>query len=210
VGGLALPYDLEIFFSAMARWHAAWFPAPLVGVALAVAALVLTWRPLAGRRTRDRLIGLILASFALWVGAVHQLRLMATFDFMAPLYGGVWLVQAAATVALVVARPRLHFRATGAGLGLAALALVGYPLAVVAMGYGWPAAPLVGTAPDPTAVFTAALVATARGRARFALLVVPLAWAGVAALSAVLLGFALDGVVAAAILAAIALAFARR
>lgn len=210
MGGLALPYDVEIVFAAMARWHVAWLPAPLVGVAFAVVALVLTWRPLVGRRARDRLIGLILAAFALWVGAVHQLRLMATFDFMAPLYGGVWLVQAAATVALVVARPRLRFRATGAGLGLAALALVGYPLAVVAMRYGWPAAPLVGTAPDPTAVFTAALVATARGRARFALLVVPLAWAGVAALSAVLLGFALDGAVAAAILAAIALAFARR
>ncbi len=210
MGGLALPYDVEIVFAAMARWHAAWFPVPLVGVALAVAALVLVRRPLAGRRASDRLIGLILAAFALWVGAVHQLQLMATFDFMAPIYGGVWLVQAAVTVALVVARPRVRFRADGAGLALAALALVGYPLAVVAMGYGWPAAPLVGTAPDPTAVFTAALVATARGRARFALLAVPLAWAAVAALSAVLLGFALDGVVAVAILTAIALAFRRR
>ena len=209
MGGLALPYDVEVFFAAMARWHAAWFPAPLVGAGLALVALVLVWRPLGSRRASDRLIGLILAAFALWVGAVHQLQLMATFDFMAPIYGGAWLVQAAVTVALVAFRPRVHFKATGAGLGLAVLALLGYPLAVVAMGYGWASVPLVGTAPDPTAVFTAALVATASGRARSALLVVPLAWAGVAALSAVLLRFALDGVVAAAILAAIALAFRR-
>jgi len=208
VAGLALPYDVDVFFAAMARYNATWWPAPPAGALLGLVALVLVWRPPAGReRLAARLIGVVLAGFALWVGAVHQLGMMARLNFMAPVYGWAWIAHAALVgLAVSVAGHvgfRRHDRRDLLGLALALAAVVVYPLAVVAAGQDWRAAPLVGTAPDPTALFTAGLALTARGRARFALMVLPLAWAGVAALSGRLLAFPLDDAVAATLLVAV-------
>jgi hypothetical protein len=215
VAGLALPYDVAAFFAAMARYHAAWFPLPLVGLVLAVAALVLVVRPPAGRaRLAARLIGLVLAAFALWVGAAHQLSLMATFNFMAPIYGWAWIAHGVVVAAVVGGFGGVRFawrdRRDALGVAIALAGLVGYPLAVIALGHDARAAPLVGTAPDPTAVFTAGLALTARGRAAFALWPLPVAWAGVAALAAHLLAFPLGYAVAAAVVVALAGALARR
>jgi hypothetical protein len=212
---LALPYDVAVFVAAMARHNAAWFPVPLIGVALAAAALALVVRPPAGReRLAGRLIGLVLAGFALWVGAIHQLGLMASFNFLAPLYGWAWIAHGVAVAAVIGGVGRVRFawrdRWDAFGLVLAVAGLVGYPLAVVALGHELRAAPLVGTAPDPTAVFTAGLALTARGRAAVVLFPLLVAWAGVAALSAHLLRFPLDYAVAAAVALALAGALARR
>jgi len=208
VTGLALPYDVDVFFVAMARYNASWWPAPLVGALLALVAVALVLRPPAGReRLAAGLIGVVLAGFALQVGAVHQLEMMARLNFMATVYGWAWIAHAA-LVALAVSvwggiRFRRRDRRDALGLAIALAAVVAYPLAVVAAGQDWRAVPLVGTAPDPTALFTAGFALTARGRARFALMVLPLAWAGVAALSAHLLVFALDYAVAAALVVAV-------
>ena len=215
MAGLALPYDVAVWFAAMARYNADWFPVPLAGVALALAVLGLVVRPPAGReRLAARLIGLVLAAFALWVGAIHQLRLMATFDFMAPVYGWAWIAHGVAVAVLVAGVGRVRFalrdRRDGLGVALALLAVVGAPLAVTALGHDGRAAPLVGTAPDPTALFTAGLALTARGPGRRALMVLPAAWAGVAALSAHLLAFTLDWAVATALALAVVAALTRR
>lgn len=215
MAGLALPYDVAAFFAAMARYHAAWWPIPLVAVLLAVGALALVLRPPRGRnRLAARLIGLVLAAVALWVGAVHQLTLMATFNFMAPIYGWAWIAHAGVVAVVVGGLGQVRFgrrdRWDGLGLALALAGLVGYPAAVIALGYDWRAAPLVGTAPGPTAIFTAGLALTARGRAALVLWPLPVAWAGVAALAAHLLAFPLDYAVAGAVLAALTGALVRR
>ncbi len=215
MAGLALPYDVAAFFAAMARYNAAWFPVPLLGVLLAVGALALVLRPPAGReRFAARMIGLVLAAFALWVGVAHQLGLMATFNFMAPIYGWAWIVHGLLVALVVAGLGRVRFarrdRWDALGLVLALAGLVGYPLAVVALGHDPRAVPLVGTAPAPTAVFTAGLALTARGRAALVLWPLPVAWAGVAALSAHLLAFPLDYAVAGAVVVALTGALARR
>jgi len=215
VAGLALPYDVAAYFAAMARYHAAWWPVPLVGVVLAVGALALVLRPPPAReRLAGRLIGLVLAAFALWVGAVHQLALMATFDFMAPIYGWAWIAHGLVVAVVVAGLGRVRFarrdRVDALGLLLALAGLAGYPLAVVALGHAPGAAPLVGTAPAPTAIFTAGLALAARGRAALVLWPLPVAWAGVAALAAHLLAFPLDYAVAGAVAVAVAGALARR
>lgn len=209
MAGLALPYDVDVFFAAMARSNAGWWPAPLVGALAALVAVALVLRPPPGReRLAARLIGLVLAGFALWVGAVHQLGLMATFDFMAPVYGWAWIAHALAVAAAVTVAGGVRFRRRDRrdtlGLALALVAIVAYPVAVVALGQDWRAVPLVGTAPDSTALFTAGLALTARGPGRLALVVLPLAWAAVAALSAHLLAFPLDYAVALLLVAAVA------
>jgi hypothetical protein len=64
-----------------------------------------------------------------------------------------------------------------------AIVLVGYPLLALVQGRPWPQAEVFGLMPDPTALATAALLLASRGLARWALLVVPLAWCVVAAVT---------------------------
>ena len=203
-----LPYDTVALFALMARYNATWWPVVLVLLGLGGAALALAWR-----RRGHRLIAVVLAAGWLWVGAVYHLQHMATLNFMAPLYGVVWLVQGAALSALAVTdgwragtAPALCRRA---GLALALIALFGFPLAARWSGAPWAAVPLVGTAPDPTAVFTIAILLTGTGRALPLIWLVPVAWAVVAGLSAHLLRFWPDLLVPLAALGAV-LALARR
>ena len=206
---MLLPYTVEIFFSTMARYNAALFPAALVGLLLALGVLGLVVRPVAGAAVRDRLVGAVLAAGWVWVGWQHQLELMATLNFLAPVYGVAWIVQGALFALLCAGFARVRFGFAGgaagwAGLALALFGLAGYPLLVGLLGFGWRGLPLAGTAPDPTAIFTAGLLLLAQGRWRYPLLLVPLGWAGVAAVSAYLLEFPLDYTVTAAVLIALA------
>lgn len=61
-------------------------------------------------------------------------------------------------------------------LGLYVLVLLGYPLLGAGLGRPWQGAELVGIAPDPSAVATLAILAMTRGRWRWLLMVIPIAW----------------------------------
>ena len=213
---MEMPYTVEVFFAAMAEYNRAWFPLPIFALLLAFAAFALAVRPLPGRPALSgRLVGAILAASWLWVGWAHQLQHMAGLNFMAPVYGWVWIIQGV-LIALTCAAPgRVRFRFVGdlrgwTGLALALFGLLGYPLAVLALGHGWRGVPLVGMAPDPTAIFTAGVLAAARERPPLHLFVVPVGWAGVAAFSAYLLGFPLDYAVAVAVVIGTAMAVGAR
>ena len=216
MAGFELPYTAEVYFAAMAEYHVALFPAVVVAALLPVVALALALRPPTGREGLSaRIVGALLAAVWVWVGAVHQLQVMAGLNFMAPVYGIAWIVQGALIVVTCTLLGRVRFRVAGdvrgwIGLALALIGLVAYPLAALALGADWRGLPLAGTAPDPTAVFTAGLLLTARERPPLHLFVLPLGWAGVAAVSAYLIDFPLDYVVPAAVLAAAALAIRAR
>lgn len=205
-----LPYSIDVYFAAMAQYNADWLPAVAAGPLLAAAVLGLILRPWPGRTVAsDRLIATLLGAAWIWVGAVHQIGLMASLNFMAPVYGAAWIAEGALIVLLGGAAGRLRFRFSGRGggwLGLvvALVGLVGYPLAVLAAGVDGHGLPLVGTAPHPTALFTAGLLVMARGGLPILLFAIPLGWAGVAGLSAYLLRFPVDYGVAAAIVGAAA------
>ena len=209
---MLLPYTVEVFFASMAQYNGSWFPVALLAEVLALVAFGLVLRPLPGRAGPSaRLVGALLATAWVWVGVAHQLQHMATLNFLAPVYGVVWIVQGGLIALICTFLGRMRFGFEGGlrnwiGLGLAVFGLLGYPLAVLLLGYGWGALPLVGTAPGPTAIFTAGLLLTARERPPLYLLLLPLGWAGVAAVSAYLLKFPLDYTVSAAVVAAAALA----
>ena len=213
---MMLPYTTEVYFASMAGYNDAWLPVVLIAVLLAGAALGCAVRPPNGRATVcGRFVGGFLAAAAIWIGALHQLRLMASLDFLAPVYGGAWILQAVLIAAVVVVRGGVTFRLSGdargrSGLALAVLGLIGYPLVVLALGHEWRAVPVVGMAPDPTAIFMAGLLLAARPWPPLLLFVVPVAWAGVAAVSGYLLRFPLDYVVALAVAAAVVPAVAVR
>jgi len=204
---MTLPYSLEVLFALLAQYNRTFWPAPPLAVLLALGVLALTLRPVRGG---ERAVGGVLALFWIWVGAAYQLGTMMAVDFAAPLYGALWIAQGLLLAWTGVLRGRLAFRFEGggaawAGLGLALFALVGYPLIVGLMGHGWQAVPLVGLAPDPTAIFTMGLLLLTAGRVPPVLIVLPLLWTGVAAMTGWLLGFWLLFAVPLAVLGAIAL-----
>lgn len=209
---MELPYTVEVYFASVAEYNRAWLPVLMLALLLSVTAFLLAVRPLPGRpKASARLVGAILAAAWLWVGWAHQLQHMAGLNFMAPVYGWAWIAQGALIALTCTILGRVRFRFGGdlrgwTGLALALLGLFGYPLSVLALGHGWRSVPLVGMASDPTAIFTAGLLVTARERPPLHLFVLPVGWAGIAAASAYLLAFPLDYAVAAAVLLATALA----
>ena len=219
---MMLPYTTDVFFAAMARYNAdhAGLVALLAGLTMAVFALAVF-----GTRKawQDRAVGAVLAAGALTSGWAHQSGLMADLNFMASVYGPLWIVQGGLLAGTLALRPRLSFAGadTGSsaggrtrlgGLAIAAVGLIGHPLALLAHGIDAASLPLAGSAPDATAILIAGLLAAAHGPRwlRLGLLLLPLAWGGVAATSAYLLGFAPDALVPLAVLAAAALTVADR
>ena len=210
---LSLPYSSEVYFALMADYNARWLPAVAAGAALSLAAALVALSGAGGRSGVRAVFGLLGAGWA-WTGAMHQLDHMAALDFLAPVYGWAFLVQAALLLGLSAVPGSLRFgRPRGVagwtGAGLAAAALL-YPVAVAAQGYAWREAPLAGTASDPTALLTCGILLLARPGPPLWLLPVPLAWAGVAGVGGYLLSSPLDGAVAAGIALACMLAVAAR
>ncbi|MBK1669387.1 hypothetical protein CKO28_15215 [Rhodovibrio sodomensis] len=209
---MMLPYTIEVFFAAMGRYNAQYAVLVALLAALSLSAFVLAVRGTRGA-WQDRAVGSVLAAGALMSGWAHQWGLMAGLNFMAGVYAPVWIAQAIVLAGTLALRPQISFFAgprgaarTG-GLILAGLGVLGHPLALLALGTAPASLPLAGSAPDPTAILTAGLLAAARGPRwlRLVLLLVPLAWGGVAATSAYLLAFPLDYAVGAAALMALAL-----
>ncbi|WP_193367439.1 DUF6064 family protein [Pelagibius marinus] len=179
------PYDAEVLALTYAQYNAAVWPGQPVALLLALAALGLAAWP---RRGGARIIGAILVGFWLWCGLVFFLRHMAPLDFMASVYGWVFIAQAALLAwALVWRGAAFRFRpeaASGAALALAAAALFGLPALSVFGAAGWGGAHIVGLTPGPTVLFTLALLLLAEGRGRWLLMVVPLAWCALAGATA--------------------------
>jgi hypothetical protein len=212
---MLLPYTAEVYFSAMARYNAAWFPAVLLGwLAMAGAAALAARPPHGSSRLAGRIAAALLAGVWIWTGWAHQLQLMAPLNFMAPIYGWAWIAQGAllALVGTLAGRLPLAWRGDATsrvGLILVLAGLVLHPLAVLALGHPCRGLPLAGTAPDATAIVTAGLLLLTAPGPALACLVVPLGWGGVAGLSAWLLGFPLDAAVPGAVLLVIALTIGR-
>ncbi len=195
-----------------ARSNPAVWPLPLVASALGVVALAaILRRP--GRAT-DRLVALGLAAAWAGLGIVFFGRHAAQDDpLLAAAYGALFLVQAGLFVRAGALGDRLSFTArnglTGwVGWAALAYALVVYPLVGVALGHGYPEAPLFGAAPCPTTIATFGLLMLVRPPLPRHLLVVPTTWAVLAPLAAVGHGYPEDlGLVVAAVAA---LALTRR
>jgi hypothetical protein len=172
-----LPYTAGVYFALLERFNAALWPLPLAAVLLALAALTLTLYRVRGG---DRLIGALLA--AGWAaGAVFHLRYFATLHFLAPVYGGLFVLQAVLLAWQGPLRNRLAFRfrptpAGRAGLALALAALAAYPLLDGLGRADWLGLRLAGLAPSPTVLFTLGLLLLAAPVPR-SLLVIPVLWA---------------------------------
>jgi Family of unknown function (DUF6064) len=161
-------------------YNRAVWPVQVVAYALALALVWLAMRP---RYGGDRLAGHKLAGAALaaawgWTGTVFHLKYFAAVNFLAPVYGALFIVQAFLLAWTAAIRGRIASRAQSdpfgwAGLGLVVYAIIGYPLIAEVAGDGLQSAPVVGLAPGPTAVFTLGVLLLVEGRTPLHLTVVP-------------------------------------
>jgi Family of unknown function (DUF6064) len=202
-----LPFTAEILFSSFEQSNRALWPLPIVAPALALAILALALRPVRGG---GRGIGALLALAWLWIGLGYFILHFAAFDFAAPIYGAVFVLQALLLGWSAVVRNRLAFRFTGdlfgwCGLALALAAALAWPLADGLFGHGWRSVRVVGLAPGPTAAFTLGMLLLCAGPTPLHLAVVPLLWTLIAGATAWILSIPQDLALPAAGIAAFVL-----
>lgn len=181
-----LPFTADVLFSNFAQYNRALWPLPILAWVLALAAILLTLRPV---WSGDRVITGLLAAGWLWTGYGYHYLQFATINFAAPVYAVFFVLQGLLIAWSGGAKRGLAFRfrpdpAGWTGLGLALAAAVAWPLAAPLAGYGWESARLVGLAPGPTAVFTLGLLLLTDGPTPLRLLAVPLLWTIVAGATA--------------------------
>ncbi len=213
-----LPYDSDVLFATFAQDNRAVFPAQLIAIALALGIVALAIWPRAwaarfvgaalglrfvGIALAARFVGVALATTWAWVGAAWHLTQFAPINFAAPLYGGLFIAEAAlfAWTGGVRGRLSLRFQADArgwVGLGLAAYGLIAYPVIFLALGDGCQGTPLVGLAPVPTTLFTLGVLLLVEGRTPWHLLAIPLAWSLIDGATAYVLGTLEDLVLPAA------------
>jgi pimeloyl-ACP methyl ester carboxylesterase len=185
--------ELRNLFS---EYNPAVWPGHLVAYGLGLLALgMILRRP--GRRT-DRVVVSVLAAAWLWLGVVFLGRHAAELDpTVSAVYGALLVYQAFLLVRAGLFGDRLRFTARNglagrAGWAALAYALVVYPLIGVALGHGYPEAPLLGMAPCPTTIATFGLLLLVRPPLPRHLLTIPLIWAVLAPLAAVGHGYPED------------------
>jgi hypothetical protein len=178
-----LPYTADILFSVHDRFLTEWgWLSALIGLAaLAGAGLAQI-----GRDPGGRVLGAAIAAGWAWVGAGFFLGPMAALDFSAPIYGGVFLAQAAV---LLWAGPvcgqlglKLDRRPRAlAGAALLAVAVIVLPLTDGLVRAEWFGLRPVFAAPGTTALATLALLLTVRRTPPLVPALLPFLWCMAAA-----------------------------
>lgn len=185
-----LPFTAEVFFSVFEQYNRAIWPAQVIAYGLGLIALVATFRPAPGS---DRLIGAVLATGWVWMGVVYHFGHFATINFIAPLFGVLFVIQGLLFAWTVTLRGKVAFRFGAgvlgwAGLGLAIFAMLIYPIIGWFAGHGWPRTPMFGVAPCPTTIYTMGMLLLTAGRTPLHLVVIPVLWSLIGGSAAWLLG----------------------
>jgi hypothetical protein len=184
-----LPFTREQFFEVFGRYNEGVLPMQLVLFLLGVSAFLAL---VARRSASDRVISAILAALWVWAGVVYHFLYFSAVNPAAWLFGGVFLLGAAALAWSGVWHRRLAFDGESrarriAGHVLIAYALVGYPLASLIAGRAYPALPTFGV-PCAMTIFTIGMLAFVSGPFPRYVLAVPIAWAFVGGQAALMLG----------------------
>lgn len=163
--------------------HALW-PAHLLAGALTLWLIVASHH---ANATRSRIISLLLAAVWAVIAWFFFVLHYATIHLAAPWFALGFALQAL-LLAVAGLMGQLHYawRAKGwghAGLGLLLIASVLMPLTALWSGREWRSIELFALTPDPTALGTVGLLLMTRGKSRWLLLPLPLAWCAITLLT---------------------------
>ncbi len=152
------------------------WPAQIVGLAMGLGIIMLARRE---DQRSGRAIAAILAAALLWVSVAFEWRQFATINWFARYVAVGLAVEAALLIWIGVSGGRIVLAGAGrgrrtAGYGLIVLAVLGYPLLDLALGRGLSGVGVFGSMRDPTVVATLGVLLLANGRARWALLPIPI------------------------------------
>src|SRR5215471_5624483 len=165
------------FFGMFAQANTAVWPAHLVWYAAAIAAMLLAVRPVRGS---SRLIAGFLAAYFVWLAIVFFRIYYTPLNDHSPAYAVMFGLGGALFLFAGVIRDELEFQAKWDAFGLIGgvfmLYALAYPVIDALTGHVFPAAPVFGVAPCPSAIFTVGLLLWTRPGMPLYVLVVPLIW----------------------------------
>jgi hypothetical protein len=168
---------VQQFFAMFAQANTAVWPMQVVWYALAIAAMALAIRPFRGS---SRLIAGFLAAYYLWLGIIFFGIYYRPLDDNSPAFAVMFALGGALFLLAGVIRQDLEFQPRwdllGAVGGIFMLYALAYPVIDALTGHHFPAAPVFGVAPCPSAIFTAGLLLWTRPQMPMYVLVVPLIW----------------------------------
>jgi hypothetical protein len=190
---MQLPFTTEQFFDALRAYNTTVWPAQVLLLALALAAMFLLFIP---RNWSSAVISCILAAFWAWMGLVYHLVFFAPINRLAYAFAAASVTGSVVFLWQGVVRRRLKFEwflnaRSAAGLTLIVFALAVYPAWASLSGHSYPALPTFGL-PCPTTLFTIGLLTFARAPLARSALVVPVLWTFVGAQAAFLLDVQAD------------------
>ena len=180
-----LLFSPQTYHRLFELYNLAIWPAQLAGAAIGLTIVALL---ISKRRHRDRLIAGLLAVCWLWVAWAFLYQRYAQINWVATWFAGAFAFEALLLVGLGVFAGLIVFSPhRGMTFWLAttllALSVVAYPLLAPLAGRPYTTAEIFSVTPDPTAIGTVATLFLVRGGMRWLLLVVPLLWCAVAALT---------------------------
>lgn len=190
---MQLPFSIEQFYGVFREYNMTLWPAQVVLLALAVAAIAMVAVP---RRWSDMGISAILAFLWAWLGVAYHLAFFTAINPLAYGFAAVSVLGSLIFLWQGVVQRRLEFRLaanlrTAIGVLLVAFALGVYPAWSVYAGHPYPELPTFGL-PCPTTIFTIGVLAFTANPYPRSPLVVPVLWSFVGGQAAFLLGVPQD------------------
>ena len=181
-----LMFAPETYYRLLELYNRHVWPVHLAAVAAALGITMLTLR----RRPmwHGKLIAALLALAWVWSGWAFHYEQYATINWAARWFAAGFFVQSSLLVWQGIFRDRLfdeHRRAPAqwAGFAVFAVAVVIHPLIGPIAGRSWTAVELFGITPDPTAIATMGIVIVSARRLNLTLLIVPLLWCLISAVT---------------------------
>jgi hypothetical protein len=184
---MGTPFSRAEFFGGFRDYNTAIFPGQALAYALCLAAVYFALR---GREGSGRNATLILGVLWLWNGLTYHLMFFSAINPAAIVFAVFFIIQALLFLREGLILRRLDFvfgldRDGLAGAALIVYAGLVYPLIGQFAGHGWPALPLLGTAPCPTTIFTLGLLLWTTHRLPLYLWIIVLAWSFIGTWAAV-------------------------
>jgi len=184
-----MPFTRSQFFEVFARYNEATWPAQLILIALAIAAVVLAFHRSAAA---GRLICAILAMLWMWMGVVYHAGFFAEVNPLARIFAILFVGQSFLFLRLATGRRSVRFSPRGNARSVMAailivFALPGYAVLSILAGHNYPGQPTFGL-PCPTTIFTLGLLLLASSAIPRSVFAIPVAWAVVGSTGAFLLG----------------------